>query len=123
MYVPVRLENCGSSAGRGDNSDRSALEMEEARRVAVDLRGRCFLKLLDFDQEEIRFLLDLSGALKREKYGGREQRRLEGKNICLVFQKPSTRTRCAFEVAAMDQGAGITTLGPSGSQRAASRNR
>ena len=84
--------------------------------MTVDLRGRCFLKLLDFDQEEIRFLLDLSHALKREKYGGREQRRLKGKNICLVFQKPSTRTRCALEVAAMDQGAGVTALGPAGSQ-------
>ena len=115
-FVQARLENCGARTGCGDDLDRSALELEEARRVAVDLRGRCFLKLLDFDREEIRFLLDLSHALKREKYGGREQRRLEGKSICLVFQKPSTRTRCAFEVAAMDQGAGVTALGPSGSQ-------
>ena len=116
VHVPVLLENCGARTGCGDNSDRPALEMEEARRVAVDLRGRSFLKLLDFDRDDIRFLLDLSHALKREKYGGREQRRLKGKNICLVFRKPSTRTRCAFEVAAMDQGAGVTTLGPSGSQ-------
>ncbi len=84
--------------------------------MAFNLKGRSFLKLLDFDQHAIRFLLDLSRDLKRAKYAGTEQKHLEGKNICLIFEKNSTRTMCAFEVAAMDQGAGVTYLGPSGSQ-------
>ena len=83
--------------------------------MAFNLMGRSFLKLLDFDQREITFLLDLSRDLKRAKYGGYEVQRLRGKNICLIFEKASTRTMCAFEVAAMDQGAGVTYLGPSGS--------
>jgi ornithine carbamoyltransferase len=81
-----------------------------------DLRHRSFLKLLDFTPQEIRFLLDLSADLKKAKYAGTEQPRLEGKNIALIFEKSSTRTRCAFEVAAHDQGASVTYLGPSGSQ-------
>ncbi len=80
------------------------------------LRNRHFLKLLDFSPEEIRFLLDLSHDLKKAKYAGTEQPRLSGKNIALIFEKSSTRTRCAFEVAAFDQGAFVTYLGPSGSQ-------
>lgn len=84
--------------------------------MAYNLRGRNFLKLLDFDQRAIRHLLDLSRDLKRAKYAGTEQQRLKGKNICLIFEKSSTRTMCAFEVASMDQGAGVTYLGPSGSQ-------
>jgi ornithine carbamoyltransferase len=83
--------------------------------MAFNLRNRHFLKLLDFTPQEIRFLLDLSRDLKRAKYTGTEQPRLEGKNIALIFEKASTRTRCAFEVAAFDQGAHITYLGPSGS--------
>ena len=83
--------------------------------MAVNLRGRSFLKLMDFNQRELRYLLDLSRDLKRAKYAGTERPRLGGKNICLIFEKPSTRTMCAFEVAAMDQGAGVTYLGPSGS--------
>ncbi len=83
--------------------------------MPVNLRNRHFLKLLDFSPTEIRFLLDLSRALKTAKYTGTEQRRLEGKNIALIFEKSSTRTRCAFEVAAYDQGAHVTYLGPSGS--------
>ena len=83
--------------------------------MAVNLRGRSFLKLLDFNQRELRYLLDLSRDLKRAKYAGTEQPRLRGRNICLIFEKASTRTMCAFEVAAMDQGAGVTYLGPSGS--------
>ncbi len=83
--------------------------------MAVSLRGRSFLKLLDFKQREVRYLLDLARDLKRAKYAGMEHPRLRRKNICLIFEKPSTRTMCAFEVAAMDQGAGVTCLGPSGS--------
>jgi len=71
---------------------------------------------LDFTPKEIQFLLDLSADLKAAKYAGTEQQRLKGKNIVLLFEKDSTRTRCAFEVAALDQGAHVTYLGPSGSQ-------
>ncbi len=84
--------------------------------MVVDLRGRNFLKLEDFTIEDIRYLLDLAAELKVEKIGGGARQRLTGKNIALIFEKPSTRTRCAFEVAAYDQGAGITYLGPTGSQ-------
>jgi ornithine carbamoyltransferase len=84
--------------------------------MAFNLRNRHFLKLLDFTPEEIKFLLGLSMDLKKVKYTGIEQPRLNGKNIALIFEKSSTRTRCAFEVAAYDQGAHVTYLGPSGSQ-------
>jgi ornithine carbamoyltransferase len=84
--------------------------------MAFNLRNRNFLKLLDFTPQEIKFLLDLSADLKKAKYAGTEQQRLAGKNIALIFEKDSTRTRCAFEVAAFDQGARVTYLGPSGSQ-------
>lgn len=84
--------------------------------MAFNLRNRSFLKLLDFSPKEIQFLLDLSADLKAAKYAGTEQPRLKGKNIVLLFEKDSTRTRCAFEVAAYDQGAQVTYLGPSGSQ-------
>ena len=85
-------------------------------KMAYNLRNRNFLKLLDFTPEEIRFLLDLSLDLKKAKYSGTEQSRLKGKNIALIFEKASTRTRCAFETAAFDQGANVTYLGPTGSQ-------
>ncbi len=84
--------------------------------MAFNLRNRSFVKLLDFTPQEILFLLDLSRDLKAAKYGGYEQPRLRGKNIALIFEKTSTRTRTAFEVAAYDQGAHVTYLGPSGSQ-------
>jgi ornithine carbamoyltransferase len=84
--------------------------------MAFNLRNRHFLKLLDFTPEEIKFLLDLSIDLKKAKYAGIEQQRLTRKNIALIFEKSSTRTRCAFEVAAYDQGAKVTYLGPTGSQ-------
>ena len=84
--------------------------------MAFNLRNRSFLKLLDFTPQEIKFLLDVSVDLKKAKYAGTEQQRLKGKNIALIFEKDSTRTRCAFEVAAYDQGARVTYLGPSGSQ-------
>jgi len=84
--------------------------------MAFNLRNRNFLKLLDFTPQEIKFLLDLSTDLKKAKYAGTEQQRLKGKNVVLLFAKDSTRTRCAFEVAALDQGAHVTYIGPSGSQ-------
>ena len=84
--------------------------------MAFNLRNRNFLKELDFTPDELKFLLKLSADLKAAKYGGYEQPTLKGKNIALIFEKTSTRTRCAFEVAAYDQGAKVTYLGPSGSQ-------
>lgn len=84
--------------------------------MAFNLKNRNFLKLLDFSAKEINFLLELSETLKKAKYAGTEQQMLKGKNIALIFEKSSTRTRCAFEVAAFDQGAHVTYLGPSGSQ-------
>ena len=83
--------------------------------MGFNLRHRNFVKLLDFTPQEIRFLLDLSKDLKAAKYGGYEQPRLTGKNVALIFEKASTRTRVSFEVAAFDQGAQVTYLGPSGS--------
>ena len=84
--------------------------------MAFNLRNRSFLKELDFTIEELKFLLKLSADLKAAKYGGFERQRLKGKNIALIFEKTSTRTRCAVEVAAYDQGAHVTYLGPEGSQ-------
>ena len=84
--------------------------------MPFNLHGRSFVKLLDFSPDEIRFLLRLSADLKAAKYGGYERRSLDGKNIALIFEKTSTRTRTAFEVAAFDQGAQVTYLGPGGSQ-------
>src|SRR5688572_11192114 len=81
-----------------------------------NLRNRSFLKEIDFEPRELRHLLELSEALKTAKYAGTEVRRLEGKEIALIFEKTSTRTRAAFEVAAFDQGAHVTYLDPSGSQ-------
>jgi len=84
--------------------------------MSTNLKNKNFLTLLDFAPAEISDLLDLSFELKRAKYAGTEQPLLKGKNIALIFEKSSTRTRCAFEVAALDQGAHVTYLGPSGSQ-------
>ena len=80
------------------------------------LKNRNFLKLLDYTPDEIRYLLDLARDLKAAKKAGKEEQHLKGKNIALIFEKTSTRTRCAFEVAAHDQGAHVTYLGPTGSQ-------
>jgi ornithine carbamoyltransferase len=84
--------------------------------MSFNLHGRSFLKELDFSPDELRFLVKLSADLKAAKYGGYERRRLEGKEIALIFEKSSTRTMTSFEVAAYDQGACVTYLGPSGSQ-------
>ena len=82
----------------------------------INLKNRNFLKLLDFTPDEINYLIDLSAKLKNDKKNGIEKKLLTGKNIVLIFEKSSTRTRCAFEVAAFDQGANVTYVGPSGSQ-------
>lgn len=84
--------------------------------VPTALAGRHFLKELDFSEEEFRGLIELAAELKAAKRAGGETRYLSGKNIALIFEKTSTRTRCAFEVAAADQGASTTYLDPSGSQ-------
>ena len=84
--------------------------------MSFNLKGRSYLKLDDFSQREMFYLLDLSRDLKRAKYAGTERELLKGKEICLIFEKTSTRTRCAFEVAAHDQGAHVTYLDPAGSQ-------
>jgi ornithine carbamoyltransferase len=84
--------------------------------MSVNLKNRNFLKLLDFTPGEIKYLLDLASELKKARRAGTEKQRLKGKNIALIFEKSSTRTRCAFEVASFDQGAHVTYLGPSGSQ-------
>ncbi len=83
--------------------------------TTIDLHGRHLLTLNDYSAEEIIYLLDLAAELKEAKREGREERRLEGREIALIFEKDSTRTRCAFEVAAYDQGAHVTFIGPSGS--------
>lgn len=83
--------------------------------MAFNLRNRSFLTLADFNTREMTYLLDLAANLKEAKYTGTESKRLEGKNIALIFEKSSTRTFCAFEVGAKDEGAHVTYLGPSGS--------
>ena len=82
----------------------------------MDLKGRHFLKLLDYTPEEIQYLLDLAAALKEKKKKGEPVDYFRGKNIALIFEKTSTRTRCSFEVAAHDLGMGTTYLDPTGSQ-------
>lgn len=84
--------------------------------MVISLKNRNFLKLLDYTPAEIQHLIDLAIELKAAKKAGCEKQTLIGKNIALIFEKTSTRTRCAFEVAAFDQGAQVTYLGPSGSQ-------
>ena len=84
--------------------------------MEINLKKRSFLKLLDFKPEEIEYLLGLAASLKKDKKEGREVKHLTGKNIALIFEKTSTRTRCSFEVASYDQGAHVTYLGPTGSQ-------
>src|SRR6266436_2968146 len=83
--------------------------------LAFNLRNRNFIKLLDFTPQEITFMLQLAADLKAAKYAGIETQRLKGKNIALIFEKASTRTRSAFEVASFDQGAQVSYIGPSGS--------
>ena len=84
--------------------------------MSFNLRNRSLLTVQDYTQREFRYLLDLARDLKRAKYARTEQKHLEDKEICLIFEKTSTRTRCAFEVACHDQGANVTYLDPAGSQ-------
>src|ERR1700746_326099 len=84
--------------------------------MSFNLRNRSLLTVQDFTQREFHYLLDLARDLKRAKYAGTEQEHLKGKEICLIFEKTSTRTRCSFEVACYDQGAHVTSLDPGGSQ-------
>ena len=84
--------------------------------MSVSLTGRSFLSIMDFTPEEVRYLLDLAHELKRKKKQGVRDELLKGKNIVLLFEKTSTRTRCSFEVAAMDEGAGVTFLDSKSSQ-------
>ena len=84
--------------------------------MAFNLKNRHLLSLVNHSEREIKYLLDLSRDLKRAKYAGAEQQKLKGKNIALIFEKTSTRTRCAFEVAAYDQGAQVTYIDPNSSQ-------
>lgn len=84
--------------------------------MSFNLRNRSLLTVQDYTQREFRYLLDLARDLKRAKYARTEQKHLDGKEICLIFEKTSTRTRCAFEVACYDQGANVTYLDPAGSQ-------
>jgi ornithine carbamoyltransferase len=88
----------------------------ETNVMSFNLRNRSLLTVQDYTQREFRYLLDLARDLKRAKYARTEQKHLEGKEICLIFEKTSTRTRCAFEIACYDQGAHVTYLDPSGSQ-------
>ena len=84
--------------------------------MSISLKGRSFLSIMDFTPEEVRYLLDLAHELKRKKKQGVREELLKGKNIVLLFEKTSTRTRCSFEVAAMDEGAGVTFLDSKSSQ-------
>ncbi|KRN95189.1 ornithine carbamoyltransferase [Pediococcus stilesii] len=83
--------------------------------MAFNIRNRSFLTLADFNTREMEYMLDLAQDLKKAKYAVNEIQHLQGKNIALIFEKSSTRTRCAFEIGAKDQGAHVTYLGPSGS--------
>src|SRR5690349_10652534 len=84
--------------------------------MPVNLKGRSFLKELDFNKDEFMYLITFARDLKKAKCDGTEVQRMKGKNVALIFEKSSTRTRCAFEVAAFDQGAHVTYLGPEGTQ-------
>src|SRR5689334_24990060 len=84
--------------------------------MSFNLRNRSLLTVQDYSQREFRYLLDLARDLKRAKYARTEQKHLRDKEICLIFEKTSTRTRCSFEVARYDQGAHVTYLDPAGPQ-------
>ncbi len=101
-----------------DRNCKCLLKEESIKKInnRIDLRGRNFLTLLDYTPEEIRYLLDLSKDLKEKKHKGIDHRYLKGKNIVLLFEKTSTRTRCSFEVAGLDLGMGVTYLDPGSSQ-------
>lgn len=118
IAAPVRSDAtpAAAAAGAAAYNRRRAPHATLEESMGFNLRHRHFLKLLDFQQAEIRYLLDLARTLKAAKRAGTETQHLRGKAICLIFEKTSTRTRCAFEVACYDQGAHVTYLDPASSQ-------
>ena len=120
MSMPLVREDLDTSYNDEDegNGNIYFTKGEEVKKVndKIDLRGRNFLTLLDYTPEEIRYLLDLAKDLKNKKHNGIPHRYLNNKNIVLLFEKTSTRTRCAFEVAGLDLGMGVTYLDPGSSQ-------
>ena len=117
MSMPLVREDLDASDNDG-NENIYFTKSEDVKKVnsKIDLRGRNFLTLLDYTPEEIRYLLDLSKDLKDKKHRGIPHRYLNNKNIVLLFEKTSTRTRCSFEVAGLDLGMGVTYLDPGSSQ-------
>lgn len=119
MSMPLIREDIYTESGAVKKENISSVKHEEVKKVnneKFNFKGRNFLTLLDYTPEEIRYLLDLSKDLKDKKHRGIEHRYLKGKNIVLLFEKTSTRTRCAFEVAGLDLGMGVTYLDPGSSQ-------
>ena len=119
MSMPLIREDLDMSKVNIDKCENvSSVKKENIKKVdnKFNFKGRNFLTLLDYTPEEIRYLLDLSKDLKDKKHRGIEHRYLDGKNIVLLFEKTSTRTRCAFEVAGLDLGMGVTYLDPGSSQ-------
>ena len=120
MSMPLVRENLDTSYNDKNEGNENIYftKSEDVKKVndKIDLRGRNFLTLLDYTPEEIRYLLDLAKDLKNKKHNGIPHRYLNNKNIVLLFEKTSTRTRCAFEVAGLDLGMGVTYLGPGSSQ-------
>ena len=116
MSMPLVREDLDEVQYKRDSM--CLIKQEDVKKIKnkIDLRGRNFLTLLDYTPEEIRYLLDLSKDLKDKKHKGIEHRYLKGKNIVLLFEKTSTRTRCSFEVAGLDLGMGVTYLDPGSSQ-------
>src|SRR4028119_2239375 len=114
-WSPSRATS-SDAAGVARAACRARSREKESEFMAFNLRNRSFVKEIDFTPKEWKFLLDIAAELKVAKYAGSERPRLVGKNLALIFEKTSTRTRCAFEVAAFDQGARVTYLDPTGSQ-------
>ena len=116
MSMPLVREDLDEVQYKRDSM--CLIKKEDVKKIKdrIDLKGRNFLTLLDYTPEEIRYLLDLSKDLKDKKHKGIEHRYLKGKNIVLLFEKTSTRTRCSFEVAGLDLGMGVTYLDPGSSQ-------
>ncbi len=116
MSMPLVREDLDEVQYKRDSM--CLIKQEDVKKIKdkIDLKGRNFLTLLDYTPEEIRYLLDLSKDLKDKKHKGIEHRYLKGKNIVLLFEKTSTRTRCSFEVAGLDLGMGVTYLDPGSSQ-------